>query len=140
MAIDYSTPLGQVRLLIADTDEGNEILTDSMITGFLGLAPSANVRLAAAEALDAIAISEALVLKVMTTLDVTTDGAALARVLQGRATQLRQQVADGVDGGGDFDIADLVLDKHTRVERLFHELERDGSGAGWLFDPEFGIG
>lgn len=139
VSIDYSTPLGQVRLLIADTDETNEVLTDSMIAGFLGLAPSANVRLAAAEALDAIAISEALVLKVMTTLDVTTDGASLARVLQGRAAQLRQQVADGVDGGGDFDIADVVVDGHTAAERLFHELERNAGGAGWPFDPEYGI-
>lgn len=139
MAIDFTSPLGQVRLLIADVDEGSEVLTDSMINGFLGLAPNGDVRLAAADALDTIAISEALVLKVMTTLDVTTDGAALARVLREKATALRAQVADGLDGGGDFEIADLVLDGHTARERLLHELERNSSSGAWPFDPEFGI-
>lgn len=134
MAIDYTAPLGQVRLLISDTDETNLVLTDQMVNGFLGLAPNGNVRLAAADALDAIAISEVLVLKVMTTLDVRTDGAALARVLQGRAAQLRQQVADGVDGGGDFDIADIVVDKHTARERLIHEVERESSTGLWPFE------
>lgn len=134
MAIDYTAPLGQVRLLISDTDETNLVLTDQMVNGFLGLAPGGNVRLAAADALDAIAISEVLVLKVMTTLDVQTDGASLARVLQGRAAQLRQQVADGVDGGGDFDIADIVVDIHTARERLIHEVERESSTGLWPFE------
>lgn len=134
MAIDFTTPLGQVRLLIADVDEGNETLTDSMINAFIALIPSGDVRLAAAQALDTIATSEVLVLKVMQTLDVTTDGAKVAAALHAQAVELRRQVTEGVDGGGDFDIADIVVDKHTAVERLIHELERNSSTGLWWPD------
>jgi hypothetical protein len=72
----------------------------------------------------------------MTTLDVTTDGASLARVLQSRAAQLRQQVADGLDGGGDFDIANIVVDRHTALEQLTGSFERE-SAVGWW---PYGVG
>lgn len=138
MAIDYTTPGGQVRLLTVDIDEDNPVFGDAEIAAFLALNNS-DVRLAAAQALDATATSEVLVLKVMQTLDTTTDGAKVAAALHAQAVELRRQVSEGIDGGGDFEIADMVVDGHTLRERLVHQLEINASGGVWPFDPEFGF-
>ena len=93
MAIDYSTAAGQVRLLIADIDETALLFTDAQISAFLTL-ESANVRLAAAQALDTMASSEALVSKKIKTQDLQTDGPAVAEELRKRAEALRKQTDD----------------------------------------------
>ena len=107
MAIDYSTDVGKTRLLIPDTDEANLLLDDAQIGGYLAL-EGGNVKLAAAQALDAIASSEALVSKKIRTQDLQTDGPAVAAELRARAKGLREQVAEGVgeDDVG-FDIVDF---------------------------------
>lgn len=100
MAIDYTSPKGKVRLLLADVDEDHPVLTDDELDGYLALhdgSPSA-VRRAAADALDAIATSETLVSKVMRTADgTTTDGAKVADSLRKRAETLRAQADDEDD-------------------------------------------
>lgn len=93
MAIDYTVPLGQVRLLIADTDEANLVLDDPQVTGFLAI-NAGSVRRAAADALDAIADSEVLVSKVIKTQDLATDGAKTADALRVHAERLRKQAED----------------------------------------------
>lgn len=90
MAIDYDTDLGRVRLLIADTDEDNLLLDDTQINAFLSM-ESSRVKLAAAAALDAIAASEVLVSKKIRTLDLQTDGPAVAAELRAQAKGLREQ-------------------------------------------------
>lgn len=102
MAIDYDAPTGQVRLLISDVDEANLLLPDEAINGFLGLNDD-NVRRAAADALDAIASSEVLVSKKITTQDLATDGPAVAAELRARAAQLRAR-ADELDSMDVFDV------------------------------------
>ncbi|MER5420335.1 hypothetical protein [Streptosporangium roseum] len=106
MAIDYTTNLGRVRLLAADTDEANLLLNDPQIEAFLAMEGS--VKLAAAQALDTIASSEALVSKVIKTQDISTDGVKVAAELRARATELRRQVneGDGDDSVG-FDVVDF---------------------------------
>lgn len=98
MAMDYTTPIGRVRLLIADVSEdtSKQLLTDSMVTGYLANegAPTTDpsswhIRRAAAAALDAIATSEALVSKVIRTQDLSTDGAKLAAELRAQAAAMR---------------------------------------------------
>lgn len=89
MAIDYDTDLGRVRLLISDVDEENLLLTDTQITALLTMEGS--VKRAAAQALDTIASSEALVSKKIRTLDLQTDGPAVAAELRARAKDLRDQ-------------------------------------------------
>jgi hypothetical protein len=94
-----ATPERQLRLLIADvaTDETKRILSDQDVTDFLEL-NAGNVKLAAADALDAIATSEVLVAKVIRTQDLATDGAKVAATLQARAASLRNQaVAEDPD-------------------------------------------
>lgn len=106
MAIDYGTDVGKVRLLIPDTDEDNQILTDEQIGAFVSMEGS--VKLAAAQALDTIASNEAMIGKVITTQDLSTDGAKVAAELRARAAALRQQVDDGVgDDSVGFDVVDF---------------------------------
>ncbi|NUO97489.1 MAG: hypothetical protein HOW59_06120 [Nonomuraea sp.] len=109
--VDYSTPEGQVRLLIADvsTDTAKRVLTDAQITGFLAL-NSGDIRRAAAAALDTIATSEVLVSKVIRTQDLATDGAKVADALHRQAQALRDQ-ADAADDAADdgfFDVVDTL--------------------------------
>lgn len=102
MATDYNTPVGQVRLLIGD-ESATPIFSDEQITGFLAINPI--MKRAAADALDAIASSEALLSKKITTQDRATDGPAVAAELRKHAIQLRAQ-ADADDDTEDsyFDI------------------------------------
>lgn len=92
---DPTTSIGMVRLLCTDLNEVAPLLTDAQITALLTL-ESGNVRLAAAQALDTIASSEALVSKKIRTQDLQTDGPAVAEELRKRAEALRRQ-ADGID-------------------------------------------
>lgn len=104
MAIDYTTPVGQVRLLIADVEESNFLLADDQITGYLAI-ESGRVKRAAARALDAIATSEVLVSKKIRTLDLQTDGPAVAAELRALAKQLRDEDdQDGDEGPWAIDV------------------------------------
>lgn len=105
---DPTTVIGRVRLLCTDLDEAAPLFTDAQITAFLAI-ESGNVRLAAAQALDTIASSEALVSKKVRTLDLQTDGPAVAAELRARANGLREQAADVDPETGQpfaFDIVD----------------------------------
>lgn len=111
----------QVRLLIGDTDTeepGNWIFADEEIDAFLAMEASV-VKLAAAQALDTMASSEAMILKKIRILDLTTDGPAVAKELRERSAMLREQYYDGDDQLPDT--AELVLDPHTYAERLRNE-------------------
>lgn len=94
-----------VRLLIADTDPTNQILTDTQVGQFVDLEGGV-VKLAAAQALDSIASSEALVSKVIRTQDLATDGAKTAAALRDHAARLREQAAG--EGEGWFEVVDVV--------------------------------
>jgi hypothetical protein len=96
---DYSTAIGQVRLLIPDTDQlsnpGNlaaseYIFNDSQIQAFLSLYGT-NVKRAAAQAKLVLATSEALINKVIRTGDYATDGAKLGAELRAQAADLRTE-------------------------------------------------
>lgn len=114
MPIDFTTAGGQVRLLISDVDEANPVLDDGMITGYLArygasiadpALPRAPINRAAADAMDTIATSEALIGKVLSTADgLKTDAAKLADSLRKHAAALRKQAdqdastSDGSEG------------------------------------------
>ncbi|PYG00166.1 hypothetical protein SAMN05216184_104105 [Georgenia satyanarayanai] len=98
-------PLDTLRLLLADVDPDRQVLTDDHLTGYLALNDIPDpqleidttdrwrVRLAAADALDAIAVSEALVGKVIRTQDLTTDGVKVAAELRAQAAGHRARAA-----------------------------------------------
>lgn len=95
---DYSTAIGQVRLLIPDTDQlsnlanpsgaSEYIFNDSQVQAFLSLYGT-NVKRAAAQAKLVLATSETLINKVIRTGDYATDGAKLGAELRAQAAELR---------------------------------------------------
>lgn len=97
------TDVDTVRLLISDlaTVEADRIFTDEDLEVFLTLEGD-SVKLAAAQALDAIASNESLVSKRTRTLDLQTDGPAVAKDLREHANRLRSQSVD--EDGGEFEI------------------------------------
>lgn len=91
-AYNPSTPLGMVRLLIADLNHADPLFTDADLLAVL-TAESGSVKLAAATALEVISRSEVLISKKITTQDLSTDGPAVAAELRAQAKSLRDQVA-----------------------------------------------
>lgn len=91
------TDLDTVRLIISDLGTP-PTFSDPEIESFLAM-EDGSVKLAAAQALDTIASNEAMVSKRIKTLDLQTDGPAVAKSLREHATALRDQVV-----GGEFEI------------------------------------
>jgi hypothetical protein len=122
-----ATDIGKVRLLIPDRDSTDYIFEDDEITALLVMEGSV-VKRAAALALETIASDQALTLKVIKLLDLTTDGAKVSDALLKRATTLRSQAdeADMAEDGGLFDIAELVPNEFAWRERIYNEALRDG--------------
>jgi hypothetical protein len=97
---DYATVIGQIRLLIPDveqlenladpTADASYVFDDHQIQAFATLY-SDNVKRAAAQAKLVLATSEALINKVIRTYDFTTDGAKLGAELRAQAKQLQEE-------------------------------------------------
>ena len=98
--IDYTSSVGQVRVLIPDLrkledlrdlrNEPRYLFTDDEILAFLVI-NNGNVKRAAADACDAIGMDKALQLLVLKTDDKQTDGAKLLDAIVKRARALREQ-------------------------------------------------
>lgn len=102
---DYATAVGQVRLLIPDTEQIGDtpayLFSDPQIQAFLALYGS-NVKRAAAQAKLVLATSEALINKVIKTYDFQTDGAKLGAELRAQAAELRAEAdRDELDDSSD---------------------------------------
>ena len=119
---DYATAVGQVRLLIPDTeqlldpsgtyDHGEYIFSDPQIQAFLTLY-SNNVKRAAAQAKLVLATSEALINKVIRTADYNTDGAKLGAELREQSKQLQAE-ADRDDLVDSYDSSFTVVPLTTK--------------------------
>lgn len=119
---DYSTVVGQIRLLIPDVEQlenladpsapDSYIFNDSQIQAFAALY-SNNVKRAAAQAKLVLATSEALINKVIRTADYTTDGAKLGAELRAQAKQLQDEATadDMADSYDTFKIVPLKIDR-----------------------------
>ena len=102
------------------------LLSDEEITALLAL-EGGDDRLAAAQALDILASSEAMVQKKIKVGDLSTDGPAVAAEMRKHAAALRQQSEQAaLEAGGGFDIAEMVYDPFSARERLYKEALRDG--------------
>ena len=111
--IDFSSPVGQVRVLIPDLrkledlrdlrNEPRYLFSDEEIKALLAV-NSGNVKLAAADACDAIGMDKALQLLVLKTDDKQTDGAKLLAAIVGRAKQLRAQAREDEENNLCFDV------------------------------------
>lgn len=111
--IDFSSPVGQVRVLIPDLhkledlrdlrNEPRYLFADEEIEALLDV-NGGNVKLAAADACDAIGMDKALQLLVLKTDDKQTDGAKLLSAIVARARQLRAQAKEDEENSLCFDV------------------------------------
>ena len=111
--IDYTSPIGLVRVLIPDLrkledlrdlrNEPRYLFTDDEILAFLAV-NNGNVKRAAADACDAIGMDKALQLLVLKTDDKQTDGAKLLDAIVKRAKTLRQQAKEDEENNLSFDV------------------------------------
>ena len=111
--IDYTSSIGQVRVLIPDLrkledlrdlrNEPRYLFTDDEILAFLAV-NSGNVKRAAADACDAIGMDKALQLLVLKTDDKQTDGAKLLDAIVKRARALREQAKEDDEINLSFDV------------------------------------
>lgn len=111
--IDYTSPIGQVRVLIPDLrkledlrdlrNEPRYLFTDDEILAFLAV-NNGNVKQAAADACDAIGMDKALQLLVLKTDDKQTDGAKLLDAIVKRAKTLREQAKEDDENNLSFDV------------------------------------
>lgn len=114
---DYATVIGQIRLLIPDTEQltnladptvaSEYIFSDHQIQAFATLY-SNNVKRAAAQAKLVLATSESLINKVIRTADYTTDGAKLGTELRAQAKALQDE-ADKDDLADSYDESFIVV-------------------------------
>ena len=111
--IDYTSPIGQVRVLIPDLrkledlrdlrNEPRYLFTDDEILAFLAV-NNGSVKRAAADACDAIGMDKALQLLVLKTDDKQTDGAKLLDAIVKRARTLREQAKEDDENNLSFDV------------------------------------
>lgn len=111
--IDYTSPIGQVRVLIPDLrkledlrdlrNEPRYLFTDDEILAFLAI-NNGNVKLAAADACDAVGMDKALQLLVLKTDDKQTDGAKLLDAIVKRAKTLRERAKEDDENNLSFDV------------------------------------
>jgi hypothetical protein len=123
---DYTTPVGQVRLLIPDmdTDDGTAntlyLFSDIAIDGMLALYND-SIRRTAAALIDTVANDEALTYKITRTDDLSVNGTAVADALRKRAQTLRDEadqfedVADGFQMVYPFASDEWVVPETTTV-------------------------
>lgn len=128
MSFTYTvtTDVGRVRLLIMDTNALRYVFEDDEIAVFLAL--EGGVKRAAALALETIASNEAFVQKVITILDLQTDGAKTSDALLKRAAVLRDQAAteDAAASGGAFDIAEWAVSDFAARDLALNAALRGG--------------
>ena len=128
---DLSTPADKVRLLCNDVDLTHPVFTDAEIAALL-LMEADSIKRSAALGLETIASNEVMVLKVMSLLEITTDGAKVSDALLKRAAVLRKQ-ADDADAAAlalledtPFDYAEQVYDSATYYARAWNVALRGG--------------
>ena len=117
--IDYTSSVGQVRVLIPDLrkledlrdlrNEPRYLFTDDEILAFLAI-NNGNVKLAAADACDAIGMDKSLQLLVLKTDDKQTDGAKLLSAIVGRAKQLRASAREDEVNNLCFDVVQPMFE------------------------------
>lgn len=95
---DLTTNIGQVRLLIADTDTVTPDFQDEELTALLTL-EGGSLKRAAARALETLAASRARLAVRKTRGEVTDDLTQIAKELRATAAQLREEAASSDDGG-----------------------------------------
>lgn len=100
------------------------MFSDAEVDAFLALSGDSVFR-ASATALRSIAANEVQVLKVITNLDLKTDGKSVAEALNGLAKSLDER-ADDEESGEGFEIAEMITTPEQRAEHYRNEFLRTG--------------
>lgn len=125
---DVTTPVGKVRLLVADTggEDGQTFLfSDLEIEAFLSL-ESQDIYCAAATALRSIAGNEVQVQKVTTALELETDGSKGAKAL----LELAKTYDEKSDEGYSFEVVPMGVDIFSRRQLRSDRLQNLEPGYG----------
>ena len=119
---DSMTSTQRVRLLAADAG-AEPLFTDDQLEAFLSL-NGGSERLAAAEALETIALSELLVAKKIRTQDLSSDGPAVSAELRALAAGLRRRASElGEDASENvFDVIATFAGDGDRIEHTNQEV------------------
>jgi hypothetical protein len=108
---------------------GLVMLLDATIQTFINLYDGAtdadSLRLAAADCLDAMATSQALIQKRITLLDLKTDGPAVAESLRAHAKALRDMVFSPEYAESTFDIVEQINNSWGFQEKLLKDALRE---------------
>lgn len=118
---DPATPIGLVRLQIADTVSAGHTFEDEELQALLNLTGQNTTR-AAARALRAIASNKALLSNRIKVLDIDVDNTDAAKGL----IQLAKEMEDADDNSGAFAIAEMDLGLFSDRERVFKSRMRYG--------------
>lgn len=115
-----------VRMLIPDTDVAAVIFEDEELNAMLALEGS-NVLRTVAMALDTIASSQVLLLKVVKVLDVTTDGAKVSAELRSRAAAMRTRAdeLEAAEEDGAFDVAEMTVNTFAWRDQVWNAALRE---------------
>ena len=115
-----------VRMLIPDTDVAAVIFEDEELDAMLALEGS-NVLRTTAMALDTMASSQVMLLKVVKVLDVTTDGAKVSQELRSRAAAMRTRAdeLEAAEDDGAFDVAELTVNHFSWRDQVWNAALRD---------------
>jgi len=122
---DPTTDVGKVRFRISDTEESRPVLDDEDIEACLSMA-GGSVRLAAAMALETIAINEIFCLKVVNLMGaVVTDAASAAKQLIALAKNLREEALTNATatspGFVSIEMADDFLQRREKYAKTVEE-------------------
>lgn len=123
---DVSTDVGKVRLRVSDTQATRPVMDDEDYEAFLSMA-SNSIPLAAAMALETIAVNEILCLKIVNLMGaVVTDAASAAKQLNALAKTLREEHASNAtaDSPG-FVSIEMVDDFLQRREKYAKTVEEE---------------
>lgn len=111
---DFASPVGQVRLLMGDTDPANVDVdagtgeyawfSDAELTGFLAL-NNADPRRAAIAGLRLVAMTPALKLRKWTSADLQVDGAAITAEINALIDSLQEDILARARAEGYFHVA-----------------------------------
>lgn len=122
---DPMTNIGKMRLMIPDRDQTNAFFTDEELNTILSI-EGANPKRATAQALETMASDQAMVLKVIRLLDLSTDGRAVSQELRARAADLRKQAdSDEIADDAGFDIAEWGVSEFAERQIVINEALRD---------------
>ena len=122
---DPSTDAGKVRLRISDTDSDRTVMSDEEITACLDMAGN-SIPLAAAMALESIAVNEILCLKVVNLMGaIQTDAASASKVLMALAQKLRDEHTNGPPDEAGFLTIEMVDGTEAREEKWRKHVESE---------------